>query len=345
MLPYITSRAPWFAFLVHPRDAGDLLRAGVGSVVRRYSSSEAEFVVKTCSLPPLVAAEICFGFSPVRGEVVVAMCLPQEIMSKLGQRAVVRGAQLAAARGAKVLGLGALASPATGGGALLLRYLPKGVTVTNGNAYTAAVVRHNVLEASTFLGRGGSCRVAVVGCTGSVGAVACYLLADAGLDLLLIGRSAERTRSLLGSLSRHAVFSGELAAIRRAHIVVLLTNDPSAKLSSDMVAPGTIVIDVAQPLNVSPENRGAFRGREVEVVEGGVVQIPGYTCTYQLNMPSRGGAFACMAETYLFAREGMREHSVGRPNVDLALHLERVALKHGIAPRPLDLARPWNLPA
>jgi predicted amino acid dehydrogenase len=344
MLPYLTGQAPWFAFLVHPRGVGDLFRAGWGSFLRQFSSSDTEFVVKMCSLPPVVLGEIGFGFAAVRGELVVAMCMPQEIMSKEGQQAIIRAAQLAADRGAKVLGLGALMAPAMGGGVLLLRHLPPGVTLTNGNAYTAAVVRHNVLEACSFLAHSRTCRVAVVGCTGSVGAATCHLLADAGIDLLLIGRNAERARSLSGLLAHQAVFSGELAAVREADIALVLTSDPSAKLSPDLVSPGTIVIDVSQPPNVSPEIRGAFQGRGIDVREGGIVQIPGYTCTYDLNMPAPGDTFACLAETYLFAREGMREHSVGRPNVELALHLERVAQRHGITPRPLDLGCPPSPP-
>ena len=37
------------------------------------------------------------------------------------------------------------------------------------------------------------------------------------------------------------------------------------------------------------------------------------------------------------AREGIREHSVGWPPPELAERLERVALRRGIRPRPLDL--------
>src|SRR5262245_55447606 len=124
MLPYLTHQPPWFAFLAHPRDEGDLLPAGVGSVVRHYSTSESDFVAKLCSLPPLVAGGIRFGFAAISGELVVAMCLPHQIMRRAGQRAVIRAAQLAAERGARVVGLGGLTAPATGGGALLLPHLP-----------------------------------------------------------------------------------------------------------------------------------------------------------------------------------------------------------------------------
>jgi fatty aldehyde-generating acyl-ACP reductase len=335
-LPYLTTKPPWFCFLVHPRDTDDLLRSPLGSALRRYSSSESEFLAKMSSPPPMVGGQIRFGFSPIHGELVVAMCQPTEIMGKTGQRAVVCAAQLAVQRGTKVLGLGALTAPATGGGLLLLRHLPSNVTVTNGNAYTAAVVCHNVLEASSSLVRHGTPRVAVVGCTGSVGFVLSHLLADAGLDLILIGRSVERATTLLRSLARRAILSERLALVSEAQIVVLLTNDPTAKLSPELVSPGTVVIDVSQPPNILPRDQRAFWLREIEVVSGGLVKIPDFTCSYDLNMPRPGVVFACLAETYLFAREGMREHSVGRPDVQLAVTLDRAARKHGVTPCLLE---------
>lgn len=334
-LPYLTTKPPWFSFLVHPRDIGDLLRSPLGAAVRERSKNDTEFLATMSSVPPIVVGEIKFGFAPIHGELVVAMCMPTEIIENKGRHAVICAAKLAVRRGAKVIGLGALTAPATGSGVLLLRHLPPDVTVTNGNAYTAIVVRQNVLEACSIPVQRKVGRVAVVGCTGSLGTVLSHLLADAGLDLLLIGRSAERARSLLSSLARHAIFSGDLATVREAEIVVLVTNDVSAKLLPELVSPGTIVIDISQPPNISAEDKRAFRSREIEVVQGGLVRIPGYTCNYDLNVMQPTDVFACLGETYLFAREGIREHSVGRPDIQLAFTLDRVARKHGLTPCPL----------
>jgi hypothetical protein len=55
-----------------------------------------------------------------------------------------------------------------------------------------------------------------------------------------------------------------------------------------------------------------------------------------LNIPIPGATFACLAETYLMAREGMREHSVGAPAPEFALRLEQVAARHGVRPARLD---------
>ena len=64
--------------------------------------------------------------------------------------------------------------------------------------------------------------------------------------------------------------------------------------------------------------------------------IPGYSSSAELRMPDRRCTLACLAETYLFAREGIREHSVGHAAVELAVELERIADTYGVRPRELD---------
>jgi fatty aldehyde-generating acyl-ACP reductase len=75
------------------------------------------------------------------------------------------------------------------------------------------------------------------------------------------------------------------------------------------------------------------------VLEGGLVRIPAYRSTYDMGTPSRLDTFACLAETYLFARQGIRGHSVGRPSVELAEAMDRAAQLHGITARSV-LERP-----
>jgi predicted amino acid dehydrogenase len=285
---------------------------------------------------PLVGAEITFGFSPVCGELICVMRMPDEMIGPRAMPATLEAFNLAVKRGVRVIGLGALTSPATGAGLRLLQHAPPGVTITNGNAYTAEVVRLNVVEASELLGLGSQARVAVIGCTGSVGVPASQLLAEEGFRLTLIGRNVQRVRQHLGCLTGRAAISDDIAAAKAADVTVLLTSDPSARLSPDHVRPDSIVIDFAQPPNVV--DRDAFSQRGIDVVHGGLVQIPEYSCALDLGTPSRVDTFACLAETYLFARDGIREHSVGRPSIELARKLARAAKRHGIVPSPLNIS-------
>jgi fatty aldehyde-generating acyl-ACP reductase len=335
VLPYLSAQPPAFVFLTHLRDDADLRRIGASAFLRRYSDGEDDFRRKMCSLPPLVAGEISFGFGPVRGEVIVVMRQPGELLSPSGARAVIDGLEVALARGPKVIGLGALIAPATAGGARLVRHLPDGVTLTNTNAYTAVLVQANVHEAAATLGLGPEAQVAVIGCTGSVGVPASRLLADDGFRLVLIGRTAERVRRHLGDLEGRARISAGLDGALGSDVVVLLTSDESARLTPDHVSPGAFVIDFAQPANVTPAAIDAFERRGVTVVEGGIVRVPDYWCSVDLGLADRADTTACVAEAYLFAREGIQAHSVGRPTTELARRLERAAVRHGVRPQPL----------
>jgi fatty aldehyde-generating acyl-ACP reductase len=335
VLPYLSAQPPAFVFLTHLRDDADLHRIGASSFLRRYSDDEDDFRRKMCSLPPLVAGEISFGFGPVRGEVVVVMRKPDELLAPSGWRSVIEGLEVALARGTPVIGLGALIAPATAGGARLLRHLPDGVTLTNTNAYTAVLVQANVHDAAAALGLGTRAQVTVIGCTGSVGVPASRLLAADGFPLVLVGRTEERVRRHLGDLEGRARVAAGLDSALGSDVVVLLTSDLSARLTPEHVSPGSIVIDFAQPANVLPTGVAEFERREVTVVEGGIVRVPDYWCSVDLGLADPADTTACVAEAYLFAREGIQTHSVGRPTPEVAHRLARAAIRHGVRPQPL----------
>jgi predicted amino acid dehydrogenase len=209
------------------------------------------------------------------------------------------------------------------------------MTLTNGNAYTAAVVLRNVEEASVAVGLGSRARVAIIGCTGSVGVAASNLISQAGFDLILVGRSADRVHHQFKNLTGRAIMTGDLGSVHEADIIVLLTNDPAAELKPDHVKSRALVIDCAQPSNIPKSARESFLLRDIVVTQGALVRIPEYACSYDLDLPAHTDTFACLAEAYLFARSGIRENSVGKPSAERALRLERLARTLGVGPRPL----------
>lgn len=332
---YLSNIPPWFCFIVHPRQVSDLDQIGGASLIRRYSKDEEEFVRKACSSPPLVLGEVTTRGSSIRGEIIGAVRMPEAMLTREGLRAVVEAADLAVQRGTSVIGLGALTAPVTGGGAFLVPRLPSGVTVTNGNALTAAMARENVLEAAALRGLVNP-RVAVLGATGSVGVAASHLLADEDLDLILIGRSAAPVRSRLGELEHAAVLTDDIGRVGDADIVLVLTSHPSALLRPDMLKPLATVVDFAQPANVPVRDYGEFRNAGISIAEGGIVTIPGYRCTQDFFLETPEETFACLAETYLLASTGLRDHSVGYPSPDFARTMASLAARHGIHPRPLE---------
>lgn len=333
---YLSNVPPWFSFIVHPRHSAELDTMSGASLLRRYSQDDEEFIQKACSSPALVLGEVTLRGSSVRGEVVGAVRMPRTMLTREGLRAVIEAAQLAALRGSAVVGLGALTGPVTSGGLFLLPRLPAGVTLTNGNALTAAIAKENVMEALSIIGVQ-SPRVAVLGATGSVGVASSHLLADEGLDLILIGRSTAMLKEYLDGLSHVATFSDDVTDVGEADAVLILTSDSSACLRPEMLKQGSIVIDLAQPPNIPHEEYQEFGRAGILVAEGGIVRIAGYCCTQEFFLDGPEDTFACLAETYLMASSGMREHSVGRPSPDFARMMFSMAIANGIRPRPLLL--------
>ncbi|WP_052433444.1 hypothetical protein [Streptacidiphilus carbonis] len=336
---YLSDTPPWFSFLVHPRQTSDVEQLPGASLLRKYSKDDEEFIQKACTSPALVLGEVTVRGSSIRGEVVGAVRMPHAILTREGVRAIVEAAQLAAQRGAAVIGLGALTAPATGGGSFLLPHLPSDVTVTNGNAFTAAVAKANVLEALAARPVPDP-TVAVLGATGSVGVAASHLLADEGLDLLLIGRSTDWLQKRLGSLAPAARLSDDVATVGKADVVLVLTSDPSARLRPGMLKPEAVVIDLAQPANVPLAEYAEFRQAGIAIAEGGIVRIPGYRCTQEFFLDGPEDTFACLAETYLMSSTGLREHSTGHASPDLARTLSSLAARNGVLVRPLQLELP-----
>jgi predicted amino acid dehydrogenase len=339
-MSFLRGDPPAFIFLIHPRDTRDLYSAPGATLIAQHSSSEDEFRDKMLTLPPTIAGEVTFGFDPIRGETLSVFKMPERIIFAEGREQIEEAVRVAAHRGASVIGLGALTAPATRGGLTLVPSLPKRVTLTTGNAFTAAVARRNVVEASEALGLGPDALVAVVGCTGSVGVAASRLLHLAGHRLVLIGRSLTRVHKELADLVPHATVSNSLADAANADILLLVTGDPTARVPVDLPKPGSVVLDLAHPVNIERADYPAFARRDVQVVQGGLLRVPGYHCTTEMHLPDRHSALACLTETYLFAKAGITEHSVGPAAVALALELEEIAKEYGITTRPLGVQAP-----
>jgi fatty aldehyde-generating acyl-ACP reductase len=342
-LPFL-GRKPTFGFIVHPRDNGDIFRARCLSLLRALSANDEDFVSRVRRLPPTIIGEILFGFAPFRGELISIGQFPDEVTSAHGREEILRAAHILVDRGARIIGLGAITAPATNGGAWLADRLPGHVTITNGNAYTAAVLRQNVLQIKDGLA---ACdrpsRVAILGCTGSAGSALSRLLAESCPDLILIGRTVSKVRQMFGDTASEATFSDSLADLAAAQIIVALTSDASGRLTPELMRAGSVVIDAAEPANISDEDALAWR-EHVTVVRGGRVQIPDYHCTYDFGFEEATETFACLAETYLFAREGICDHSVGAADAGFAKRLERAALRHRVRPtlRLPDVLRPLS---
>ena len=321
---------PDFSFIAHPRDEGDIFRARPLSLLRAMSRDDADFVARALSLPPFHLADVTVGFGPFQGEVTTICCLPPDVVTDRGRREIRIALRDAVESGASVIGLGALTAPATRGGRDLVEQVPAGVTITNGNAFTAAVVIEQVREACAHVAGARRAHVAVVGCTGSIGSVVSHRLAAEDVELILIGRTLARTHAVVGDLAPAARLSADLAHAAGADVVLVLTSASAMRALPEHLGAGCVLIDAAEPPALSADTLAG-----TTYVRGGRVRIDGYRCTYDFGFERPDETFACLAETYLFVREGIRQHSVGAPDPALVARLERAARRHGARPAPL----------
>jgi fatty aldehyde-generating acyl-ACP reductase len=314
-----------FAFLVHPRArlAQDLARVSkpLGLVPERVY----DVALRRLPVPPVTMASVRLGGAHVGHVVLVAFGARHMQADPAQARIRVAGAVDHAVRlGATVVGLGALTATVTAGGAALSDRTD--IAVTNGNAFTAAVVHDQV---RALLQRSPSGRVAVVGATGSVGTTVAKLVArhrDAD-ELLLVARNERRLESLRCNLSGRGVAvrsSTDLHSIRSADVVVLLTAAAGSVLEPVHVGKGSVVLDATQPRNTTTEL--ARRRRDVAIVDGGVVSIPSLEIRGgNVGLPD-GRAYACFAETALLALSGHQEHfAIGIPDLDQVEHVRSLA--------------------
>jgi predicted amino acid dehydrogenase len=322
------SRTGSFAFLVHPRTrlAEDMARVSrpLGLVPERVY----DVALRRLPVPPVTMASVHLGGNQVGHVVLVPfgarhmLAHPDEARDR-----VARAVDHAVDIGASVVGLGALTAPVTAGGVALRGR--SDVAVTNGNAYTAAIVHEQV---HALLARSGSGRVAVVGATGSVGTTVAKMVArnrDAD-ELLLVARNERRLESLRCNLSGRGVAvrsSTDLNAVHSADLVVLVTAAANSVLESQHLAEGAVVLDATQPRNTSTEL--ARSRRDVRILDGGIVSIPSLEIRGgNVGLPN-GRAYACFAETALLALSGHREHfSIGIPHLEQVDHVRSLAREY-----------------
>ncbi|PNY83070.1 semialdehyde dehydrogenase [Deinococcus koreensis] len=311
--------------MVHPRTdvARDL--GGVCRPLGLIPNPVYEGLMRRVSLPSVVTGVLRYEDNPERpaGWLITVPLTPRQLLAggPRVQGTIGRAVDRARDLGARTVGLGALTAPATGGGGVFRHR--EDIGVTNGNAFTAAM---------TFLGVQRllaqcppAARIAVVGASGSVGSCLTQLLAARTSNpLLLVARHEGRLRGLQARLGEgRAEITTDMARVRGADLVVLLTSAPDAVLRSEHLGLGATVLDDTQPRNTRPEL--LLERPDIRIVDGGLVSVPGVRRRGYLGLPT-GIAFACLAETLLLGLAGHPGHfALGAPSVAQAEYLLHLA--------------------
>lgn len=339
-----------FAFIIHPIDVRtDVARKFpvaahfpdevVAGVLRYTAPFAVAHIIGIRSLTG-VQAEGWFIGCPLGPRQLLGLP-PEQVYKKL--EACCRIAQEC---GAKIVGLGALTSVAGDGGITLAQRVP--LAVTTGNSYTVATAVEGAQRAALLMDTPiDEAHVAIVGAAGSIGRTCALLMAPDARRLTLIGRQVEKlepvAREAAAVNARVAVTSDVADGLRDADVVITVTSSADAVIEPEHLKRGAVVCDVARPRDVSA--RVAKERRDVLVIEGGVVAVPGDMRLPKTDKTGRerpgagefsfgfppGAAYACMSETMMLALEGRYESfTLGKTvSVEQVRETQRLAARHG----------------
>lgn len=312
-----------FAFVTHPRDLND--------IVRHFPF--AKFLPKSVLAFwlryqwPVIGAELMN--IPSRGKAYQKGWL---IFCPLTAKQMIRERRLACKRvetavkfaekvNARIVGLGAFTSIVTHDGLDLVGKVKTGITT--GNALSAATAIQNAAKATELVHRKLSeVTVAIVGAAGNVGSACARVLSKSVKKLILVDinkRGTERLAVEIAGNPAEVHLSTEIGTIAEADIVIVVTNTPGVIVRAQHLKRGAIVIDCAQPKNVSEQV--PLERSDVIVIESAVLRLPGLLCDFDLGI-GKGEALGCMAETIVLdAVDWHRDFSVGRITVD---HIHKI---------------------
>jgi predicted amino acid dehydrogenase len=322
-----------FAFVIHPLHARD--------VARRYPIAKflPELTIERLLRfkKPIVVSQItgvrsktgaqaegCFIGLPLTPAMMMG-----RVPIEFAYDRIVECAKLAAAEGAELIGLGAFSSVVGDGGVTVARRSKIGVTT--GNSYTVATAIQGTVRACNLLDMDtANSTLAVVGATGSIGKTCAKILSRDFGKVILVGRDMERTEALTGEIP-NSVASTDFNDLKQADAVVTVTSSESAVVLPEHLKSGAVVCDVARPRDVSV--RVAEQRKDVLVIEGGVVKVPGNVkFGFDFDFPE-GTAYACMSETMILALENdpsLYNFTLGKDvTVEQVDTISALAEKHG----------------
>lgn len=336
-----------FAFLVHPRNEEDIFRR---FPFLRGAPSWLQKGIQHYFWPVTVSKITGLQSQSGDGEIpgfVISIPMTAGEMLKNRVRAknqIIRATRLARNKGAKIVGLGALTSSLSRGG-LDLIHVP-GVAVTTGHAYTGYTVTQTLLaqlKNAKIPYTEEICHIAIVGAAGSIGSISAEILTGEGVKSLIlidIERKMDSVHELKAILlERHPginiTCSTDMQNLRNAVGIVTATNAPDALVRDKHVTPGTIIVDDAQPSDISPE---LYDRDDVLILEAGAVHTPNVSSNFNMGLADRNDNFCCLAEVLILASNKHRHNFViNRAKLSEVEHISEGGKKLGF-----KLAKPQN---
>ena len=327
-----------FAFIIHPVNPKRDTQRKYPLLGKMLPESAINFFSKY--FPPVYISHITGIVSEatgkeVEGWFVACPLTPQQMVTlppSVVYKRIIATGKLAQKLGAKILGLGGFTSVVGDAGVTIAEHLD--IPVTTGDSYTVATAVDGTLKAAAQMNiNPAQATAAVVGATGAIGRVCAQMLGPQVAEIILIGQNVEALQKVKTSVEVRGQLNVQISTnmldLRRADMVLTVTNAIDTILESKHLKRGCVVCDVARPRDVSQQ---VLEERDdILVIEGGMIKVPGpVNFNFDFGFPP-GMAFACMAETIVLALEGRFENYTLGKNIsfDQAQNIFEMATKHG----------------
>lgn len=313
-----------FAFIVHSRDVSDLYRKY--PIARFFPKFILELICKYKH--PIIVSKITGLKSKRTGEEIPGWIIGCPITAKqmlrdrkLAQKRIFQAVKLAEKKGVKLIGLGALTASLTKGGNDIAENF-KNLNFTSGHAGTAFSVTQTVKAIVQRLERKFSnLNIAVVGAAGSIGSISAKILAkEMPKNILLVDVHRKRQtmieieREIKKLVNIHIDISCEINAINDADIIIAATNSPEVVIRPEHLKKGAVVVNDAQPSDVSNE---VYKRNDVLVLEGGVMFFSGINYHFNMGLSQKEDIFSCLAEVLALTLKGIiRSYTLGKVSME-----------------------------
>jgi fatty aldehyde-generating acyl-ACP reductase len=304
-----------FAFIAHPRDINDVFRMFPFAKLLPKSILKFWFRYQWPFIASKVKAYNPSASLSVSGWILISPLWTEQMIrnTDLARKRIVSTSKLADKLGVNIIGLGAFTSIVTHDGLDVLGNVKAGVTT--GNSFSAAVAVSNLVYLATLLGLNtNKLKVGIVGAAGSVGSGCAKALFGLVNELCLVDINEKALKNLMTQLSLIASDLTHVAKINGSQglddisscdAVIVVTNAIGAIINEQHLKPGAIVIDCAQPKNVSKQV--PLVRKDVLVVESAIVSIPGLDCGFDLDLGDNE-ALGCLAESLMLSTLERKKH-------------------------------------
>lgn len=303
-----------FGFLVHPRNLNDVFIKF--PILRLLPKSIVYFLLK--KMPPVLVSKIK-GLKDREGKdmggyvISIPLTAKQMIEDRgLALKKMKEAVRFAHKKGVRIIGLGALTASLSRGG-IDLADAQEGMGFTTGRAYTVKTVTDYVKDViREFAFDKERVVIGIVGAAGSIGSGCAEHLAEWGVNNFLLIDLERKLGALEAKIADiHDAVSHTRLSIKKSHhvrdintadIIITATNAPEVVLEASDLKLGAIIINDAQPSDISPD---VYDRDDVLVIEGGVIKTPGVRTHFNFGLAHHEEAFCCLGEVLILAHNNI----------------------------------------